>query len=74
MKTIQKVIIFLLPYIEFCQFTTPEIYGEYNLFVDEEFDSNVYHKITFDTQLTSFKCIVPEVDVSYYFGIHTEDR
>ena len=74
MKPIQNFILLLFPVFSFCQLSTPELYGEYNLFLDEELNSSVYHKISFGSQLTSFKYIAPEIDVSYYFGANTLNR
>lgn len=74
MKISAYLFSFLFTGICFSQFATPELYAEYNLSIDTAFDSSIYHKITLGSQLTSYKWIAPEVEVSYYFGINSEER
>lgn len=56
------------------QIALPNFYGEYSIFIDPEFNDNTFHKITFGSELTSFKFIAPEVDVSYYYGINSQEN
>ncbi|APQ17497.1 hypothetical protein [Maribacter hydrothermalis] len=71
MKSIPFVVLLFLNCYCFCQLASPSPYGEYDVFIDEEFNDNIYHKITFGSELTSYKCITPEVDISYYYGINS---
>ena len=64
----------LSPFLGFNQFQTPEIYGEYGVFVDSDLDDKLYHKITFGSSLFTYKFFAPEVDVSYYFGAVSNER
>jgi hypothetical protein len=74
MKSIPVIAFLFLNYYCFSQLASPSLFGEYNVFIDEEFNDNIYHKITFGSELTSFKFIAPEVDVSYYYGINSQER
>ncbi|WP_282048903.1 hypothetical protein [Maribacter aquivivus] len=74
MKSIQIIAFLFLSSYGFSQLGSPSLYGEYDVFIDEEFNQNTYHKITFGSELTSFKFIAPEVDVSYYYGINSREK
>ncbi|SIQ08434.1 hypothetical protein [Maribacter ulvicola] len=73
MKSIFVVALLFLNYHCFCQLATPSLYGEYDVFIDEEFNDNIFYKITFGSELTSYKFIAPEVDVSYYYGLNSQE-
>ncbi|MDP5060366.1 MAG: hypothetical protein NWP64_00465 [Maribacter sp.] len=65
MKNIAVLALLFFTCYCFSQLASPSLYGEYDVFIDEEFNQNTYHKSTFGSELTSFKFIAPEVDVSY---------
>ncbi|MGO4920355.1 hypothetical protein [Maribacter spongiicola] len=73
MKSIFLVALLFLSNHCFGQLGTPSLYGEYDVFIDEEFNDNIFHKITFGSELTSFKFIAPEFDVSYYYGLNSQE-
>lgn len=74
MKILPVLVLFFLNYYCFSQLASPSLYGEYSVFIDPEFNGNIFHKITFGSELTSFKFIAPEVDVSYYYGINSQEK
>ncbi len=73
MKNLLVIALLFLNYHCFGQLGTPSLYGEYDVFIDEEFNDNIFHKITLGSELTSFKFIAPEFDVSYYYGLNSQE-
>ncbi|WP_419213363.1 hypothetical protein ACNR9Q_04220 [Maribacter sp. X9] len=69
-----RLVLFLSPFLGFNQFQTPEIFGEYGVFVDSDVDDNIYHRLAFGSSLFTYKFFSPEVDVSYYFGRVSNER